>query len=290
MATRIIDIVRYIRALLFVNHITKSIRMKSFKTLLALVLGIALVSTSCVSKKSFEALQGEKDDLGMKLEKLQADFDATKTSQDSEIASLKQANANLSTQKSSLDADLMATKKEMDSKIAEVQANVDDKQAQLNALRAEINSAFAEVDNAVSGSNARIKEVENFLYLDVANEVDFKSGSTRVSGDDTETLEMLANMLKGNPSVALIIEGHTDDKQILDGKAYKDNWDLSVARATEVIRALIDMGVDPDQLIASGRGENMPVADNETADGRAQNRRTEAILVPNIGKLYKLKG
>jgi len=101
---------------------------------------------------------------------------------------------------------------------------------------------------------------------------------------------MLANMLKGNPSVALIIEGHTDDKQILDGKAYKDNWDLSVARATEVIRALINMGVNPDQLIASGRGENMPVADNETADGRALNRRTEAILVPNIGKLYKLKG
>ena len=264
--------------------------MKSHKILFTLVLSVVLISTSCVSKKSFEALQGEKDELGMKLEKLQSDFDATKASQDSEISSLKEANSNLSSQKSSLDADLIATKKEMDSKIARVQANVDDKQAQLNALKAEINSAFAEVDAAVSGSNARIKEVENFLYLDVANEVDFKSGSTRVNKEDTETLEMLANMLKGNPTVALIIEGHTDDKQILDGKAYKDNWDLSVARATEVIRALMDMGVNPDQLIAAGRGENMPVADNETADGRAQNRRTEAILVPNVGKLYKLKG
>jgi chemotaxis protein MotB len=264
--------------------------MKSYKVLFTLIVGIGLLTSSCVSKKSFDALQSEKDELAMQLEKLQADFDATKANQDSEISSLKDANMSLSSQKSSLDADLAQTKKDMNSKISAVQADVDDKQTQLDALRAEINSAFADVDAAVAGSNARISEMENFLYLDLENDVDFSSGSTRVSADDTETLETLANMLKNNPKVALIIEGHTDSKKVLDGKAYKDNWDLSVARATEVIRKLVSMGVNADQLIASGRAENMPVADNDSADGRAQNRRTEAILVPNVGKLYKLKG
>ena len=178
----------------------------------------------------------------------------------------------------------------LNSKISAIQSDVDDKQAQLDAMRVEINGAFADIDAAVAGSNARISEMENFLYLDIEDNVDFSSGSTRVSADDTEALETLADMLKNNPKVALIIEGHTDSKKVLDGKAYKDNWDLSVARATEVIRKLVSMGVSEDQLIASGRAENMPVADNDTADGRAQNRRTEAILVPNVGKLYKLKG
>ncbi len=260
------------------------------KIQIILIVASLIMASSCVSKKSFDALQGENEDLAMKLEKLQADFDATKANQESEIASLKDSNTTLSGEKSSLDSDLAKTKKEMKEQIMAIRADVDDKQAQLDALRSEINAAFSDVDAAVAGSNARINEMENFLYLDLNNDVDFRSGSTRVNPDDKETLEMLANMLKNNPKVALIIEGHTDNKQVLDGKAYKDNWDLSVARATEVIRKLVDMGVSPDQLIASGRGENMPTADNDTAEGRALNRRTEAILVPNVGKLYKLKG
>ena len=261
--------------------------MKFNTTLITLFLGVAILS-SCVSKKSFDALQAEKDDLGMQLDKLQADFNAAKASQDAEIASLKDANSNLSSQKSALNSDLDKAKSDFDMKIAKVQESVNDKQTQLDALRSEINSAFADVENAVAGSNARINEIENFLYLDLNDDLDFKSGSARVDPNDKETLQMLANMLTGNPNVALIIEGHTDSKAVLDGKEYKDNWDLSVSRATAVVRKLIDMGVNPEQLIASGRGENMPTADNETAEGRAANRRTEAILVPNIGKLYKI--
>ena len=87
----------------------------------------ALLSSSCVSKKSFDELQGQKDELAMKLEKLQADFDATKASQEAEIASLKDANMDLTSQKNALDADLANTKAEMDSKISAVQAEMDDK-------------------------------------------------------------------------------------------------------------------------------------------------------------------
>ena len=258
------------------------------KTLLTLALGIALISTSCVSKKSFNALQTENGELAMKLDKLQSEFDAAKKSQDSEIMSLKDANSSLSSQKQTLDSDLMKTKNQFNSEIAAIKSSVDDKQRQLDALRGEINSAFADIEQAVTSSNAKINEIENFLYLDLNDEINFRSGSASVDPNDEETLKTLADMLAKNPKVALIIEGHTDSKGVLSGNKYDDNWDLSVSRATAVVRKLIKMGVNPEQLIASGRSEFMPATDNGTAEGRKQNRRTEAILVPNIGKLYQV--
>lgn len=262
--------------------------MKLNRTLLLLVFGLAIISVSCVSKKSFDALQSEKDDLAMKLDKLQSDFDASKTAQEAEIMSLKDSNSSLTSQKQALDADLKKTKTDFESQITEVKSSVDDKQRQLDALRGEINTAFADVEQAVAGSNARINEIENFLYLDLNDEINFRSGSANVDPNDEETLKTLADMLAKNPKVALIIEGHTDSKGVLSGKKYDDNWDLSVSRATAVVRKLIKMGVNPEQLIASGRSQYMPATDNDTAEGRNQNRRTEAILVPNIGKLYRV--
>ena len=93
--------------------------------------------------------------------------------------------------------------------------------------------------------------------------------------------------MEKKPDIEILIEGHTDNVPIKGG-AMKDNWDLSVSRATAVVRKLIDMGVNPEQLIASGRSKYMPVAENDSRDGRNSNRRTEAILVPNIGKLYRV--
>jgi chemotaxis protein MotB len=260
-------------------------RMKN--TLLCFFVGLAVLTTSCVSKKSFNALQAEKDDLSMKLTKLESEFAATKAAQEKELMELKNSNSTLASDKNVLNANLEKVKGDLDSKISEMQSNVDDKQRQLDALRGEINSAFADVENAVAGSNARINEIENFLYLDLDDELNFRSGSAAVDANDTETLKTLAEMLKGNPNVAIIIEGHTDSKGISSDK-YQDNWDLSVSRATAVVRKLIKMGVNPEQLIASGRSEFMPTDDNSTSAGRKNNRRTEAILVPNIGKLYRV--
>jgi chemotaxis protein MotB len=177
----------------------------------------------------------------------------------------------------------------MESQLTQVKSSVDDKQRQLDLLRTEINAAFADVETAVVNSNQRIATIENFLYLDLDDEIDFKSGSTAVNPNDQETLQTLADMLNDNPNIALIIEGHTDSRSIATQK-YQDNWDLSVARATEVVRKLIKMGVNPEQLIASGRSEYMPTMEEDRNDPStlAANRRTEAIVVPNIGKLYRV--
>ncbi len=259
----------------------------NLKKTLVLVVVAVLFCVSCVSKKSFDALQAEKNDLSTKLDNLQSQFTASEQDMQREMESLKQANSNLSSEKHALDADLAKVKGDLESKLTQVQSSVDDKQRQLDALRGDINEAFASVEVAVSSSNARINEIENFLYLDLDDELNFRSGSSSVDPNDKETLKMLADMLINNPKVAMIIEGHTDGRTIATDK-YQDNWDLSVARATAVVRKLIKMGVNPEQLIASGRSEYMPTDDNETSDGRKNNRRTEAIIVPNIGKLYRI--
>ena len=252
-----------------------------------LVIVCTILLGSCVSKKSFDTLQAEKDDLAMKLEKLQSEFDQTTQNQASELEALKESNATLTSQKNSISSDLQKAKGDFDNQLAEVKSSVDDKQRQLDQIKAEMNAAFSHIDKAVSSSNQRINDIESFLYLDLDNEINFRSAGNVVDPSDKETLEMLANMLKNNSEVALIIEGHTDSRSIAN-EDHQDNWDLSVSRATAVVRKLVSMGVNPEQLIASGRSEFMPADDNSTSDGRKNNRRTEAILVPNIGKLYRV--
>ena len=116
----------------------------------------------------------------------------------------------------------------------------------------------------------------------------FESGSARIDKRGKEALAKLAEVLNKQSDIDVYIEGHTDSKPINTAQ-FKDNWDLSVIRATSVVRILTkDYGVKPLQIQPCGRGEFMPVADNETADGRAKNRRTEIIMAPKLDKLYQM--
>ena len=116
----------------------------------------------------------------------------------------------------------------------------------------------------------------------------FKSGSAEVEEKGLDALKKLAEVLNNNKDVGVMIEGHTDNIPIKTAQ-FKDNWDLSVARATNIVRMLDEVHqVDAKNLTAAGRGEYMPKASNETAEGRAKNRRTEIILSPKLDELYKL--
>lgn len=128
------------------------------------------------------------------------------------------------------------------------------------------------------------------VYVSMSDKLLFKSGSARVETKGKEALESLANVLKSNPDIDILIEGHTDSVPIKTAN-FQDNWDLSVARATSIVRILADdYGVDEHRLTASGRGEFEPRASNETPEGRAQNRRTEIILSPKLDELMNLLG
>ena len=126
------------------------------------------------------------------------------------------------------------------------------------------------------------------LYITMQDKLLFESGKADVQEKGVGALKKLAEVLNKNENINIEIEGHTDNVPINTDK-YSDNWDLSVARATSIVRILTDKyEVESSRITASGRGENFPIEPNSTAEGKAKNRRTEIILTPDLEDLYKL--
>jgi len=132
-------------------------------------------------------------------------------------------------------------------------------------------------------------EVKNGkVYVSMSDKLLFKSGSAAVETKGKEALKVLAEVLDKNRDIDILVEGHTDSIPIHTA-VYRDNWDLSVARATSIVRILTtEYRIEPTRLTASGKGEYSPKASNETSEGRAQNRRTEIILSPKLDEIMQL--
>jgi chemotaxis protein MotB len=126
------------------------------------------------------------------------------------------------------------------------------------------------------------------VYVSLEEKLLFKSGSDVVDPKGKEALKTLAQVLKNTKDIKVLIEGHTDNVPIKTTK-FKDNWDLSTARANSIVRILtIENGFDSKRITASGKGEYHPVKTNDTTEGRASNRRTEVILSPDLQEIYAL--
>jgi len=126
------------------------------------------------------------------------------------------------------------------------------------------------------------------VYVSMAEKLLFKSGSDVVDPKGNEALKTLALVINNTNDISVMIEGHTDNVSIKN-KLFQDNWDLSTARATSILRILsTDFGFDPNRITASGKGMYHPVQTNDTEEGRAANRRTEIILSPNLSEIYQL--
>jgi len=126
------------------------------------------------------------------------------------------------------------------------------------------------------------------VYVSLEEKLLFKSGSDVVDIKGKEALKSLAKVLNGTSDITVLVEGHTDNVPIKT-KLFEDNWDLSTARATSIVRILTkDYGFNSDRITASGRGQFHPVKSNDTAEGRASNRRTEIILSPDLKEIYQL--
>jgi chemotaxis protein MotB len=153
------------------------------------------------------------------------------------------------------------------------------------------NSLNSILRNALLGFNSDELSVEiknGKVYVSMSDKLLFKSGSSAVEEKGKEALNLLAGVLNKNTDIDILVEGHTDNVPIKTS-VYKDNWDLSVVRATSIVRILTaDYKIAPTRLTASGKGEYFPKADNETNEDRAKNRRTEIILSPKLDELMKL--
>lgn len=181
--------------------------------------------------------------------------------------------------------------KEKMEKLAEREATINKLQAEVDAQNARLQSLLNSVKDALLGFSSdelTVTEKNGKIYVAMSDKLLFESGSAQVNKQGKEALCKLAEVLKKQHDIDVFIEGHTDNKPIKTVQ-FKDNWDLSVVRATSVVRILTkDYGVNPLQILPCGRGEFMPVDNNESVEGRAHNRRTEIIMAPKLDKLMDI--
>jgi chemotaxis protein MotB len=174
---------------------------------------------------------------------------------------------------------------EREKKVQELEQIMANKDKAVQDLKTKISNAllnFKENDISVKVKNGKV-------YVSLAEQLLFQSGSVEVDGKGVAALQQLAKAIKDQKDINIMVEGHTDNVPISKRSQYmNDNWDLSVMRATSITRILTKGGVTPNQITASGRGEHSPLATNDNSQNKQKNRRTEIIITPNLDELFKI--
>lgn len=268
---------------------------KSGNIVPTLLLATGLLTLPGCNKKEIAALQQQnadlsrsRDELTKSRDQLQAEKSALLQSSTRTQASLSADLMNKSNQVSQLNQTLGSTEQDLagkNARVAELQRVLDEKDAATKALRQKVADAllgFNSKDLQVNVKNGKV-------YVSLSEQLLFKSGATKVDPAGQDALVKLANALTGNKDINILVEGHTDNvpiKGVVNGA--RDNWDLSVLRATEITRLLTAAGIDPTQITPSGRGQYLPVAANDTPQDKALNRRTDIILTPKLDELFSI--
>jgi chemotaxis protein MotB len=169
-------------------------------------------------------------------------------------------------------------------RLAELEAYIRRQDSITNALNDIVKRALL----SFNSDELTVEMKNGKVYVSLSDKLLFKSGSADVEEKGKDAIKKVAEILNKNPEIDVLIEGHTDNKPIKTDK-FADNWDLSTARASNIVRLLSDENkVNAKRLTAAGRGEYMPKVSNDTPEGRAKNRRTEIILSPKLDELYKM--
>lgn len=167
---------------------------------------------------------------------------------------------------------------------------LEDEIARQDSIANRLNRLLREALLGFDGDELTTEIKNGKIYVSMSDKLMFQSGKANVQAKGQEALAALADVLKKNKEFQILVEGHTDNVPIKTAQ-YKDNWDLSVARATSMVRILQDEHkLHPDRLTASGRGEYDPKASNDTSEGKAKNRRTEIILSPDLSEVMEFLG
>ena len=175
--------------------------------------------------------------------------------------------------------------KAREARVKELEDIIAQKDAAVRALKDRIAEALL----GFKDKGLTVEQRNGKIYVSLEAKLLFPSGSTVVNAEGKKALLDLANVIKEEKDITILVEGHTDTDPLSGSGAMKDNWDLSVLRATSVVRIMNeDGGVDNTMLTAAGRGEYIPVADNSTSEGKAKNRRIEIILTPNLDRLFEI--
>lgn len=278
--------------------------MKKSLLLLPLAGLLMISSTSCVTKKKFliaengriealsrgDNLQGQLNECHNEMEKMReqiSQLEQDTNRQGNSIRHYQQLLSSNMSEQEKLNTLLGEKLKELDERektIQELQGMIDQQNAKVQNLLNSVKDALL----GFSNDELTVREQNGKVYVAMSDKLLFQSGSAKLDKRGEEALGKLAEVLNKQNEIDVYIEGHTDNKPIHTAQ-FKDNWDLSVIRATSVVRILIEKyQVNPLQIQPCGRGEFMPVADNESAEGRAKNRRTEIIMAPKLDKLFQM--
>ncbi len=282
-----------------------------FKTLILVFLAMVFLG-SCVSSKKFNASQ----------QQAQAKYDSLYTRSQGDLAACKDANGELSHQKTVLQGQV----DELNRQQAFIKENNTQLLKQLQDLSVitgsqaesikkslenigakdvyiqDLQSALARRDSLnmvlvmnlkgaignLNDEDINIKIDKGVIYIDISDKLLFKSGSYSVTEKARTVLGKVALVLKNQPAIEFMVEGHTDTVSYSQG-VLLDNWDLSVKRATSVVRILqVQYNIPPERMTAAGRSEYISVASNDTPEGRAMNRRTRIVILPQLDQFLKL--
>jgi chemotaxis protein MotB len=245
--------------------------MKAISTPGIVCIATMLFFSSCVSRKKYEATV--------------AGWEKNYNALYKEYGKVKGANselANLSMEDQQKLKDQEVALIEEQRKLKELQSVMDAQRNAISNLKQEVCSAL----KCFTPDELTVEVREGKLYVSMSDKLLFPSGSDAVNARGKEAITMLSTVLK-NSELEIMVEGHTDNVPIA-GERNRDNWDLSVHRATSVTRMFLENGIPSSRIIASGRAEYHPLKPNDSAEGRSQNRRTEIVLAPRLDKLWKL--
>jgi len=259
-----------------------------------LILILSLIFTSCGAGKKLSRSEAKVD----KLQRDSTNIQSQLNDCIEKVKNLNQAKASLQNEYSSLQNEFSAVQNDSKVHSAESKITIADQAKRLKTLQDIIQSQkdlMANLKNSIADALMKYKSDELYVYTKDGNvyvsleeKLLFKSGSDVVDPKGKEALKSLAIVLNNTNDITVVIEGHTDNIPIKTN-LFKDNWDLSTARATSIVRILtIDNGFDPSRITASGRGQFHPVKTNETDDGRSGNRRTDIILSPDLKEIFKI--
>jgi chemotaxis protein MotB len=197
---------------------------------------------------------------------------------------LRRLAAELEAKKKNLD-ELNAELQKREARVKELEDILKKKDEAGNELRKKLSDALL----GFEGKGLTITQKNGKVYVSMDESLLFASGSTAVEAKGAEALKKVAKVLEQNTDINVMIEGHTDDVPMVGKGEIKDNWDLSVMRATSIVKIITkNSSVDPKRLTASGRGEYFPIDPGKTTESRKKNRRTEIILTPKLDELLKV--
>ncbi len=267
------------------------------KVLFALSLVALVATTSCGTKKKIADLEAKNKEVQDLLNTATIKLNSCLTEKESlagQIDFLKKSNTDLINNMNNVTTlsakgaqnieKALETIKEKDLKITRMQDALTKKDSMTLALVTSIKGAVG-----ITDPDIEVNVEKGVVFISIADKLLFKSGSYLVSDRAKEVLAKVAKIINDKPTFECMVEGHTDNVPFIGNNILIDNWDLSAKRSTAIVRVLTkDLKVNPKQLIAAGRGEFIPLVENNSVTNRAINRRTRIVILPKIDEFYEM--